>query len=239
MHRVALSNSDKVGFFAAQHAQWLKRQGVECAYLRPPVADAGGSKWKSRRKKKAGTKPRILIFGMNLTFASRKGVRTLTQDIMPNLEKKLGINGFEVRILQGTKLMADEDHAALHHPSIQLLNYVSDLGSELAKADVVCFPLEFPVGVRTGIITAFSSGACVVAQESCRLGAPEIVHGENALLAKTGKDLANAILYALDRPTRARELGAEGRKVFEQYFSTDSAGTAVVRELEQIARKGR
>jgi glycosyltransferase involved in cell wall biosynthesis len=78
-------------------------------------------------------------------------------------------------------------------------------------------------------------GSCVVAHEANRLGIPELVDGENALLAGDGPALAQATLAALrDADARAR-VGREARRLYESTFTPAVAGARIVRELERVA----
>ena len=236
LHKPALAGYESVGFFGAHHAAWLRKKGVDCQYFRPPIEDAGGAGWALKKGiRPPGSKPRIVIFGLNLMFGEGKGLDTLVKQVLPTLENRLGADSFELRILQGRSSLPESHRKLLDRPSVQLLSWVENIADELLPCDAVLMPLRHPVGVRTGIVTAFSCGSCVVAESSCTTGLPEIVHEENALLADDGIGLAEALLRALEDPQLAKRLGENGRRTYERYFSPRTAGAYIVGELERIA----
>ncbi|MDX6483523.1 MAG: hypothetical protein QOE95_1294, partial [Gaiellaceae bacterium] len=51
--------------------------------------------------------------------------------------------------------------------------------------------------------------------------------------------LAGATLQALRDPALRKRLGAAGRAVYEESFTPERAGTAIVRELERLAQPAR
>jgi len=59
--------------------------------------------------------------------------------------------------------------------------------------------------------------------------------GENALLADTDAELADAVSRALADEALRRKLSIGGRQTFEKLFSEAVAGQAIVDELEALA----
>jgi hypothetical protein len=227
-----------VGMFGAQHAEWAQSHGVPAWYAPSPIADLGGTDWRSRRAQatKPG-RPRIMMIGHLRGIATISALHLFADSILPELSARLGPEGFEVRIVGGydppTTL-----HEKLRHPAVTLCGQIAPADEEFLSADIVLVPSTTTMGQRTRIVTAMSFGCCVVAHASNALGIPELVHGENVLLSNDGPGLADAVLTALADPELRERLGRNGRRVYESTFAPDRAGARIVAELERVALPG-
>lgn len=222
--------------FQHQAADWLRQQGApQCLYAPTPIIDACGPAWRARRDAAAATtKPTILLGPSRLTSTSTSaGLRLFATEILPRLEQVLGPEGFEVRIVGGGDPPA-ELAQLLPRPSITLVGRVEPADGEFLAADVQLVPTPFVLGIRVRIVAGLSFGCCVVAHRNDAANIPELVHGENALLASTGQGLAEAVITALrDKQLRDR-LGANARHTYETAFHPRVAAQQIVRDLEHL-----
>lgn len=235
-----LARFEASGSFAAHHAAWLRERGVrDCRYFHTPVVDPLGREWRQRRAAAArGPKPRILMIGHLKGIATLSGLHLFADEVLPALERELGPDGFEVRIVGRFEPPAELGRK-LRRPSVALLGYVEDVDREFLGADVMLVPTPIPISLRVRILTGFAYGCCVVAHRANGLGSPEILHEQNCLLAGDGRGLAQAVLRALgDRGLRER-LGGQGRAIYEANFTPAVAGARIVNALETLAEGGR
>jgi hypothetical protein len=224
-----------VGMFAAHHARWAKDHGVAAWYAPSPIVDLGTPDWERRRTSAPKPpKPRILMIGHLRGIATISGLRVLVDSILPRLSERLGAKGFEVRVVGGYDPPAGL-RARLEHPAVTLCGQVEPPDDEFLTADVVLVPTPIRTGPRSRILTALSFGSCVVAHSANTLGIPELVHGENALLADDGQGLGEALLTALSDPRLRERVGRRGRGVYEETFIPEKAGARIVAALEDVA----
>lgn len=234
--RRLLSDCAVVSSFCATDAVELRRLGVPCVCWRNPVHDFGGPDWRRRRKaRENGSKYKILLIGHLQGTFTRYGLQLLADEVLPILTRKLGEDRFEVHIV-GNFAPPPEIAAKLSSKVVRARGWVEDIGPEFSSADVLLVPNPVPLGLRMRIPTGFSFGCCVVAHEANLVDAPELVPGENLLIAKDGVGLAEAVLRALADTELRERLGANGRRTFEQCFALDVAGAPIVAELERMAR---
>ncbi len=229
---------DRVGHFAAHHAAWLREHGApRCQYYRTPLIDPVSDTWLARRRaaRRPTQRPRILMPGRLRATLTLAGLYLFVREILPRLESRLGADGFEVHIV-GKDVLPASLAAALQRPSIRLRGFVDDMDAEFLAADVLLVPNPIPFSLRVRILAGFAYGCCVVAHDANAVGTPELVHGQNVLLANSGAGLADMVGEALADRRLREQLGRQARATYEQAFAVDTAGTAITRELETLAR---
>jgi glycosyltransferase involved in cell wall biosynthesis len=229
-----LRGFDSVAFFGSHRAEWARGRGVNAWYASSPIVDAAGPEWRERRAAApSNPRPRILLMGHLRGISTISGLHVFVRDVLPELARALGPDGFEVHIA-GKYDPPESLRPALNHPAVKLRGHVEPPDEEFLRAEVVLVPTPVETGPRVRILTAFSYGCCVVAHSANQLGIPALAHDENALLGPSER-LAPLTLRALgDTELRAR-LGAAGRALYESRFTPERAGGRIVDELERIS----
>jgi glycosyltransferase involved in cell wall biosynthesis len=154
--------------------------------------------------------------------------------MLPHLERALGPEGFEVRVVGGYEPPA-ELRPLLEHPSVRFTGFVDDVGAEFRAADVLVVPVSIKLGVRVRVLTGFSHGSCIVTHEANAHGIPELAHEQNALLGSSPAELAAEVVRALRVPDLQSRLRRGARETHERFFTSAVAGAALGETLEQIA----
>jgi glycosyltransferase involved in cell wall biosynthesis len=226
------------GAFAAHHAAWFRRIGVRgCEYLRTPLIDDAGPDCEAQRARlhtPGKTKTRILLVGHLKGTATLSGLYLFAREILPRLEAELGAANLDVRVVGGYEPPADL-RALLDRPSVHMAGQVEPATEEFLRCDVLLVPTPIRLGIRIRILTGFATGSCIVAHTANSLGIPELIDGKNALLGRTGAELAAAVLRASTDGALRAQLRREARRTYEQYFSLETAGRLIVDELGQVA----
>jgi glycosyltransferase involved in cell wall biosynthesis len=120
---------------------------------------------------------------------------------------------------------------------VRLLGHLEQPDEELKTADALLVPSRIPLGIRVRIVTAFSYGCPVVTHESSRLGIPELDHGRNALVGRSGRDLAEAFLRLVSDAELKERLERGGRETYERWFAPRVAAGRIAAMLERIVRR--
>jgi glycosyltransferase involved in cell wall biosynthesis len=229
-----LRRYDSVAVFAAHHAEWAARHGVNAWYASSPITDGAGPDWRERRAAQPpNERPRILMIGHLRGISTISGLHVLVRDVLPRLDQELGPDGFELHIV-GDYEPPESLRRALSHPAVRLRGHVEPPDEEFLRADVLLVTTPVPTGPRIRILTGMSFGCCVVAHEANRLGIPALTHDENVLLGESGR-LADLTIRAARDPALRARLGEAGRRLYESRFTPERAGTRLVEELERIA----
>ncbi len=236
-----LRSCKKRGAFAAHYAAWLRNhKGCEdTLYLRTPAHDPVGPAWKGMREvaKLKNHKPRILMIGDITGTAAKWGLRLLIREVLPVLEKSLGQDGFEIHLVGAGEM--DPEFKILHEKSyLKIRGRVTPPDQEFLSSDLLFVPTPITLGIRVRIITGMSYGCCIITHTANTAGIPEVEHEKNALVADTGKKLAEQIIRCLQDVHLREKIEENARRTFEKYFSEKTAAGRIVKEIETLSKVG-
>src|SRR5579884_1023802 len=112
---------------------------------------------------------------------------------------------------------------------VRIIGPVGDAIAALARAKVVVAPLLSGSGTRFKILEAWAAGRAVV---STTIGAEGLCRadGERLRIADEPQSFANAVIQLVDSPEERRRLGANGRWIYLERYTTEAAW----RELERM-----
>jgi len=85
---------------------------------------------------------------------------------------------------------------ANHHASIEVENFIKKSFSEnsLDNMDLLLYPSNYGVGVRTKILHAFSKKCLVCTTYQSKNGVPELKNNYNCIITRDVKSLTNSII---------------------------------------------
>lgn len=105
-------------------------------------------------------------------------------------------------------------------PSVEVTGWIHDLRPHMAAASVYVVPLRLGVGIRGKILEAWSMAMAVVTTPVGCAGL-RCSNGKDILVSDTAESFAANVVALLRDPQLRQRLGAEGRRVAENYFSWD------------------
>jgi hypothetical protein len=157
----------------------------------------------------------------------------LAREVLPALDRMLG-DDYEV-LLYGAGRFAAPVERALEHPRVVDRGFVDDIDAELQAAKVFLLANnndpDFVVG-HTRILHAWSVGSCLVAHANMAQAMPEIVHGENALLGRTGEEIAAHVVAACTDEELRLRIVEGGRRTWEREFRPEVVVGRIVERIE-------
>ncbi|MCG9095356.1 glycosyltransferase [Laribacter hongkongensis] len=178
--------------------------------------------------------PTFIMFGTLVALGSRSAFDFLMKSVYPLLIQAWGARGFSMLIAGMRELPAWVRADIELRPEFKFLGFVDDLGAEVVKCHAVLAPISVPVGNRSRIVTAMSMGALVIAHANTALGNPELISGDNCLLASSAAEFAQKMLFAYEQPDFAAKLGASARQTYLRSFEPAAASQRLVQELNFI-----
>jgi glycosyltransferase involved in cell wall biosynthesis len=176
--------------------------------------------------------PSFVFFGALSGLGSRSAFHTLLNDIYPRLVKHWGAGTFRVHLAGSRQMPEWVETAIAGHREFVFKGFVDDLPALLAESHAVLVPIAVPVGNRSRILTAMAHGALVIAHRNTAKGNPDLVSGENCLLASSPSEFVEHLTFAVDKPLEAAVIGRRARETYERHFAPSSA---VPRLLSEIA----
>jgi len=238
-----VSDCDRKIEFAYHHAQWFRDNGIkDMIYLPTPVEDPLIDVQRSANASTRESKPTILLIGDLTNISTRLGMELFADEILGELDRRLGREGFRARVVGGGRLPQRIHDKLSGHPSVSFVGRVSPPHQEFLSADVVLVPTPVEIGMRVRIAVAFGYGCCVVTHAANGAGIPEMKHNQNALVGASGAEIARLVELACKDRKIAQEVGRNARATFVEYFSAEKAARRLTDELLEIARardKGR
>lgn len=179
-------------------------------------------------------KPTFILFGTLAALGSRSAFDFLLKSVYPLLLRIWGPQGFSILIAGMRELPTWARSEIDQRLEFRFLGFIGDLAAEVGRCHAVLAPISVPVGNRSRIVTAMSMGALVVAHANTALGNPELVSGDNCLLASSASEFAEQMRLAHADPDLAARLGASARQTYLRSFKPEVASARLVQELKFI-----
>jgi len=105
-------------------------------------------------------------------------------------------------------------------PNVEVTGQVEDLRPHMAESSVYVVPVRLGVGIRGKILEAWSMAMAVVSTPVGCAGL-RAENGKNILVSDTAESFAASVVTLLKDPQLRLRLGAEGRRVAEEYYGWD------------------
>lgn len=193
----------------------LQRLGIRSTYLPYP--------WPAKAETSAAIDapvvPTFAFFGSLSGLGSRSAFDMMINHIYPRLVAAFGAGGFRL-LLAGTRTAPAWVTAAVAgKPEIVLHGFVDDLVAFMRGCHAVLVPIEVPVGNRSRILTAMAHGSLVVAHANTAAGNPDLVSGENCLLARSPAEFVAHLRFAAEQPEEGARIAARGQQTYLRLFS--------------------
>jgi glycosyltransferase involved in cell wall biosynthesis len=115
---------------------------------------------------------------------------------------------------------------------VKFVGHVFPVLSELLLASAVVVPTSVPLGNRVRILTCWDLRIPVVAHQANQAGIPELLNGYNALLSRSGKEMAEQILHLIGSAELSDELRVGGEWSLQRNFSVET----IANDLTSILR---
>lgn len=168
-----------------------------------------------RRKLGLDLGKKILIFtGRGSYVPNMEALQWMSNELAPTLAEKFS----NIQIL----VIGPWDKTIRVNPIIKFTGFVPSLYEYLHASDLCLAPVRLENGISTKLIEYMACAKPVVASQSVVKGTPQIIDGENALLAQDGKEFISKTRYILGEPLEAEKMGSKARKVIESYYNWET-----------------
>ena len=124
---------------------------------------------------------------------------------------------------------------AKENPNIVVPGYVDDIRVDMEKASVFIASIRSGSGTKLKILNALALEKAVV---TTSIGAEgiKVNPDEDIMIADTSREFAQKIIYLLQHPEEAKNMGKKGRKLIEKYYSWESIGKKMHKVYDEVSR---
>lgn len=214
----ALDGAETRAFSAFHAAQLSAITGTYIPYLRTPYPASAEIKVSSGSMDESVT--RVLLIGQLGGTATVQGLRFFQSEVLPHLRGHVAEGAIEVRVAGGPDHLRELDAwSGMRGAGVRFLGHVHPISLELSKATMVLVPTSVPLGNRVRILSSWEHGVPVVAHEANQAGIPELCHGMNVMLARSGLQMAERILEVSAREDLRNHLVEGGYATLEKFYS--------------------
>ena len=222
-------------FAGAHYLKWARKKNLHNAvFVTTPVPDPLGPSWRQRRDAvRRGPKCKILMIGHLHSTSNKSGLPIFFEETLPELERSWGVENFEVHIVGRNDAMPKRFDKWRIHPALVFRGPVYPADDEFLSSDILLVTVPAKTGSCVRIINGFTYGCCIVAHSANALGIPELVHEQNVLLGKSGKELASEIVRAAQDAELRERLGEAGRKTYDQFYAEEIGARQYLSLIEQ------
>ena len=171
--------------------------------------------------------PNTIVFTGNFGYRpNRHAVRFFLKEIFPLIRKDVPNARFMAVGSRATRYL---ERDAQKTPGLEVIDFVPDLRSYIAKAAVAVAAITVGAGVSNKLGEAFATGTAVVAT-SLACGDMRVRDGEHLLLADEPSVFAEKVVRLLRNPDLRHQLVSRARRLVEEHYDW----RIVYRSMEQV-----
>ena len=234
IHRQTMQRYELLGNVAKNDAEYYSERGhgnafyIQNIWMKSPIDLV--------QKAKPTAEPIKIIgsIGKLGGTANTLGLEYLGNEVLPALDIVLKGRPYEVHIL-GSGAPHKIPAMALNHPSVVWRGFVDDIDMEIRDCDVfLCVnnATEYKVG-HTRYLHAWSLSAPVVAHQDASLSMPEIKNNINALLGKSGAEIAQQIGNLVSDKKLCQSIKEGGYRTFNAEFTAERVVSTIRSKIEE------
>ena len=210
--KICLNHS--IGMYGSWHAkEWSIAFNKKIIDLRPIHFT---EKFDKNRKENSD-KVKFVFGGSLNSTASQMSIKVLDKVVYKNLKSILKDN-FELKLIGSDDL---ENHELLNRDNVLNMGYVKNFEEECYYSDIFLLPGNYPVGVRTRIMTALSSGCICIAHSSVLKNMPELKELRNFYVYSNLNEFKKIILEIKKNLFKKDKIKNEILSFYKKYYSME------------------
>jgi len=208
------SENDKKLYFKQEYKYRNKIKVIPTGINLSIIKKIKGDKILWRQKLGLDPEKYILIFSGKREYLPNKEASFWINDsLAPVLAEKFK----QVQII----ITGSGEVPKIIHPNVTFPGHIPDYFEHILASDVCLVPYKMNTGISTKLIDYLACGRPTVTTSEVANLFPELVDGENVLIARNKKEFMENTIAILENPTLGEKIGANGRKVIEEHYSME------------------
>ena len=221
--------ADAVVFCSEHDLAPVRRYAPEVSYvLVPNGVDTEKFFFKQPGEEQSNT----LVFTGNLGYGpNRHATRFFLEKIFPHVRREIPETKF---VVVGRDAKAYFQREAERTPGLEVVDFVPDLRTYIARATVAVAPITIGVGVSNKLGEAFATGTPVVATW-LPCGDMAVQDGVHLLIADEPREFAARVVRLLRKPKLRASLAARARRLVEERYDWGIVCRTMERTMLELA----
>lgn len=180
--------------------------------------------------------PDTIVFTGNFGYGpNRHAVHFFLQEIFPLIRKSIPNAKFLAVGRKANRYLANH---AQEIAGFEIIDFVPELRSYLARAAVAVVPITVGAGVSNKLAEAFATGTAVVST-TLACGDMPVRDGEHLLLADEPAVFASKVVHLLGNPDLRLQLAGRASKLVEELYDWKIVSRSMEQVMLELARDAR
>lgn len=165
--------------------------------------------------------------------ANTLGLEYLGREVMPALDRALGVRPYEVHIFGAGTVHPISKAALSGHSKVIWRGFVDDIDAEMRESDAfLCVnnATAYKVG-HTRYLHAWSLGVPVVGHADAALSMPEMKHEKNSLLGRSSDEIAESVQRIVNDEVIRERIVSGGYQTFTDIFVAKHVVSKIVAKV--------
>lgn len=176
------------------------------------VDQASSDRADLRQKLNLDAKKRILMFAGSREYPPNKEAADwIDQELAPLVARQFN----DAQIL----IIGTGDIPSQISPIVTYTGFVPSIYEYIFASDICLVPYKLNTGISTKLLDCLACARPVITMSSVARLIPELVDGENVIIAEDNKEFTDRLIDLLNEPELALKIGANARKVIEEHYN--------------------
>jgi len=223
---------DKVFTLAFHERKLFRSSGLhDCSHLHMPVIDIA-QEYVFEIVRTHDIVTISMVGGLASNF---NGIRALGKYFVPLVYKHGLADKVSVKIVGSipNKIPSDIEEI-INDKLVEATGYVDNIDDLLLTTDVLIYPINHPVGVRTKIILASSFRCAIATHSSSSKGIPELKDGVNSIISGSYEELSEKLIKVIGDRSYLESLKEGARTMYEKNYYPRISIRPMVKSLNKL-----
>lgn len=179
-----------------------------------------------RKKLNLDTKKRILMFAGQREYPPNKQAADwINEELAPVIARRF--TDSQILIVGSGEIPSQVS------PIVTYTGFVPNIYEYIFASDICLVPYKMNTGISTKLVDSLACAKPVITMVPVARLMPQLVDGENVIIAEDNEEFVSKAIYLLNDPELALKIGVNARKVIEEHYNWE----VIAEEWDQLVKK--